>query len=249
MSSGALDTRFVWSKPKAKPGSKGKGGYNRRWGFEWYKRKGDLQLRWISEKEGGDVLPYQPHPGLFRIFAGLRDRVEILVFANAHGDILGVPGREYYQQDEAAIGGRRISRPYAPLSVWEFQIEQMLYAVEQWDICNDERASRRARLQAREQLQIEIESALRDLKTPCCARMCLGQNMELFVYPVNLLAFMWLTLARLLSGDIVEQPCMCIGERKGCLRYIYTGLGHGLKKTGTVTCSVACRKWKERHKE
>jgi len=121
----------------------------------------------------------------------------------------------------------------------------MRYAVEQWDVWADERASGRARSQAREQLQIEIESALRDLKTPCCARMCLNQNMELFVYPINLLAFMWLTLARLLSGEIDEQPCM--GNGKNCLRYIYTGLGIGLKKTGTITCSVACRKWKERH--
>lgn len=76
--------------------------------------------------------------------------------------------------------------------------------------------------------------------------MCLNQKLELFVHPVNLLAFMWLTLARLLSGEIVEQPCM--GRSKDCLGYIYTGVGPGLKKTGSVTCSIACRKWKERHK-
>ena len=96
-------------------------------------------------------------------------------------------------------------------------------------------------------MQIGIESALRDVTTPRCARACLNQNLELFVYPVNLLAFMWLTLARLASGEIVEQPCM--GGGKECLGYIYTGLGPGLKKTGTVTCSVACRKRKERHHE
>lgn len=245
MGGGVLDARFVWFRPEAESGSKGKGGFNRRWGFDWYTNKGDLRLRRTSEKEGGDVIRYQPYPGLFRIFAALRDRVEILVFANAHGDILGVPGREYYQADEAAIGGRRIRRPYATLNIWQFQIEQMRYAVEQWDIWKDERASGRARLQAREQLQIEIESALRDLKTPCCARMCLNQNMELFVYPVNLLGFMWLTLARLASGEIAEQPCL--GGSDGCLGYIYTGIGPGLKKTGTITCSVACRKWRERH--
>ena len=111
MGSGALDTRFAWYKPEAKPGSKGKGGYNRRWGFEWYTRKGALQLRWTSEKEGGDVIRYQPHPGLFRIFAGLRDRVEILVFANVHGDILGVPGREYYQLDGARLAGSASAAP------------------------------------------------------------------------------------------------------------------------------------------
>ena len=75
--------------------------------------------------------------------------------------------------------------------------------------------------------------------------MCINQKLELFVYPVNLLAFMWLTLARLVSGQILEQPCM--GKSQRCLGYIYTGMGDGLKKTGTVTCSIACRKWKERH--
>jgi hypothetical protein len=58
---------------------------------------------------------------------------------------------------------------------------------------------------------------------------------------------MWLALARLASGEIAEQPCM--GKGKNCLGYIYTGLGPGFKKKGTVTCSIACRKWKERHNE
>lgn len=244
MGSGALDTRFVWYKPEAKPGSKGKGGFERKWGFDWHTKKGDLQLRWTSEKEGGYTTRYQPDPGLFRVFAGLKDRVEILVFANAYGDILGVPGREYYQLDVAAIGGRRTVRPYASLCMWIHQIRQMRQAVNLWDQCNDETARKSARLQARKDLQIEIESALRDVATPSCARACLNQNMELFVYPVNLLALMWLTLARLVSGEVAEQPCL--GGSKSCLGYIYTGVGPGLKKTGTVTCSAACRKRKER---
>ena len=119
----------------------------------------------------------------------------------------------------------------------------MKWAVGLWDQCNDGTAQESTRLQARKKLQIEIESALRDVKTPCCARALLNQKMELFVYPVNLLAFMWLTLARLASGDIVEQECLSCGE------FIYTGIGPGLKKTGTTTCSDACRKSKERFSE
>lgn len=245
MSNGNLDTRFVWFKPEAKPGSKGKGGFERKWGFDWHTKKGDLQLHWTSEKErGGYTIRYQPPFRLFRIFAGLRDRVGFIAFANAYGDILGVPGLEYYQLDGAAISGRRIVRPYATLRMWQFQIERMHHAVEQWDIWKDERASGRAKLQARKQLQIEIESALRDVATPSCARACLNQNMELFLYPVNLLAFMWLSLARIASGEIAEQKCL--GQSEGCTEYIYTGVGPGLKKTGTTTCSDACRKRKER---
>lgn len=239
MSSRTLDTRFVWGKPET--------------GFMWgTKRGGGIQLRWPAERKGGVAVKYQPRLSLFRIFAALRatgsqDAADILSFANEYGDIFGVPGHEYYQLDEAGINGRRTVRPYAALSMWRHQIRQMQWAVGLWGQCNDQSARKSIRLQARKDLQLEIESALRDVTTPSCARMCLNQKLELFVYPVNLLAFMWLTLARLASGEIVEQPCM--GESKSCLGYIYTGLGPGLKKTGTVTCSIACRKWKERHKE
>jgi hypothetical protein len=229
-----LDTRFVWWKPES--------------GFEWGTRKGDRQLRWKSEKKGGYSIRRQPHPRLFRVFAALRvtragSEEGILGFANEHGDILALPGSSFYQQDNG--GGRRTVRRHAMFSLWRHQVQQMRWAVGLWDQCNDATARKATRLQARKDLQLEIESALRDLTTPSCARVCLNQKLELFVYPVNLLAFMWLTLARLVSGEIVEQPCM--GKSKGCLGYIYTGLGPGLKKTGTVTCSIACRKWKERH--
>ena len=53
---------------------------------------------------------------------------------------------------------------------------------------------------------------------------------------------MWLTLARLASGEIAEQKCLA-----QCGEYIYTGVGPGLKKTGTTTYSDRCRKWKERN--
>lgn len=238
MRTGNLDTRFVWYKPET--------------AFTWWKTKSGYRLRWPSEKKGGYAVRYQPPLCLFRTFADLKTdsksaAYHILNFANQYGDILGTPGGEYYGVDEGAIGGRRIVRPYAAPNVWRHQIRQMQWAVGLWDQCNNERLSEAARQRAKQELQLEIESALRDVKTPCCARALLNQKLELFVYPVNLLAFMWLTLARLLSGDIVEQVCM--GVSKQCVGHFCTGIGPGLKKTGTTTCSPACRKWKERHGE
>jgi len=236
MRSNVLDAPFIWQKPES--------------GFEWGTKKGDRQLRWKSEKAGGRTTKYPPKPGLYRRFAALRvtrtntnAEEEIRRFANEYGDILAVPGSAFYQQDQD--GARRIIRRHATLSMWRHQVQQMRWAVGLWDRSADENARKGYRLQAREELQLEIESALRDMTTPSCARMCINQKLELFVYPVNLLAFMWLTLARLVSGQILEQPCM--GKSQRCLGYIYTGMGDGLKKTGTVTCSIACRKWKERH--
>jgi hypothetical protein len=231
-----LDTRFVWYKPET--------------AFTWGKTKGDYQLKWPRERTGGHVVRYHPPLSLFRTFADLKSdpksaAYHILSFANEHGDILGTPGGEYYQRDEAAIRGRRTVRPYASSRLWRNQIRQMQWAVALWDQCNDDRLGKAARQRTRQELQIEIESALRDLKTPRCARALLSQKLELFVYPVNLLAFMWLTLARLLSGQIVEQCCMGVSAK--CVGHFYTGVDPGLKKTGTITCSPACRKWKERH--
>jgi hypothetical protein len=235
MSSGALQAGFTWGKPETK--------------FIWgTARDGSYRLRWPDEKKGGYTVMYHPPLSLFRVFAedlkpDPKDAAEYhaLSFANEYGDILSVPGREYYQLDGEAIGGRRVIRPYAPLRLWRHQIRQMRWAVGLWDQCNDETARETTRRQARKELQIEIETALRDVTTPSCVRMRLNQDMELYLHPVNLLAFMWLTLARLASGEIAEQRCL------GCSQYIYTGVGPGLKKTGTLTCSVVCRKWKERH--
>lgn len=226
-----LDTRFVWWKPES--------------GFEWgTTKKRDRQLRWTSERRGGYLVQHHPPIGLFRDFAGLRvgrpgAETEILSFANEYGDIIAAPDSSFYQMDNAV---RRIVRRTATLSLWQHHVRQMRCAVRLWDRCNNAGTRKDARLQAHKDLQLEIESALKDVTTPRCSRVCLNQNLELFVYPVNLLAFMWLTLARLASGEIMEQPCL--GE---CGGYIYTGLGLGLKRAGTATCSPACRKWKERH--
>lgn len=231
MSNGALYPQFIWCKPEST--------------FSWFKAKTGYQLQWSREKRGEYVTRYYPPLSLFRDFVGdIRPDPaavamgHILSFANTYGDILGIPGDEYYQLD--AIAGRRTVRSYATLNIWRHQVRQMKWAVGLWDQCNNERRGDAARRRARKELQIEIESALKDVTTPSCARLCLNQELELYVYPVNLLAFMWLTLARLLSGEIAEQWCL------GCHALIYTGVGPGLKKTGTVTCSAACRKRKER---
>ncbi len=86
-----------------------------------------------------------------------------------------------------------------------------------------------------------MEAALRDTTTPSCARACLNERLELFVHPVNLLAFMWLTLARLLSGEIEERLCVICKEER-----FYIGSGPGLYRGDKVICGAACRKRKER---
>lgn len=230
-----LDVRFTWAKPElnSKPG--------RKWGFEWIAKKEDVGLRWISEKTGGHGERYSPHPGLFRDFADLRDRVEILVFANTHGDILGMPGSESRRVDFDGDGLRTVRR-YAWLSIWEQEIRRMRHAVRLWDASNT--GARKARLDAKAKLQTAIASAIQDRTMPRCTIMYLNPQHELIATPVNLLAFMWLTLARLASGEIAEQPCL--GKSKMCVGYLYTGIGPGLMKTGTTTCSIACRKEKSR---
>jgi hypothetical protein len=70
-----------------------------------------------------------------------------------------------------------------------------------------------------------IRSALRDTKTPSCATPYLTGDLRL-VYPVNLLAYMWLTFARVVSGEIEERPCEMFD---GCHKHIYVGSGPGLK--------------------
>jgi hypothetical protein len=237
-----MDVRFRWSVPES--------------GHEWRTLKGEQRLVWTEEKKGGFTEEFSPEAGLFRKFAALDTRSRqqqdrILEFADTYGDILALPGSSFVRLlGEGAAppedgNYRRIVRGHATLKVWRYTIQRMSRAVNLWDQSNDENSGKAARLQARAALQQEIESAMRDTATPRCVRLCLNQKLELFVYPVNLLAFMWLTLARLVSGEIVEQPCM--GKSKECLGYIYTGSGTGLRKAGTTTCSTACRKWKERH--
>jgi len=231
-----MDIRFRWRVPES--------------GYAWRQTTGGQQLIWKDEKRGGMTTGYRPETRLFREFAKLdttpaRREKAILTFADKYGDIVALPGSSFYDPNDISPPPyRRIIRSQATLSAWLLAIQRLRRAVNLWDQSNDKNIGRGARLEARSALQIQIESALRDMTTPSCARVCLNQKLELFVYPVNLLAFMWLTLARLVSGEIVERRCM--GESENCLGHIYIGTSPGLKKPGTLTCGGACRKGKSR---
>lgn len=94
---------------------------------------------------------------------------------------------------------------------------------------------------ARRALQLEIRRALTDIETPSHVTPNLTQELSLVMGPVNLLAYMWLTFARVVSGDIKERRCAM------CPEYFYLGSGPGLQRDDTITCSIACRKRKQRH--
>jgi hypothetical protein len=238
---GSIDIAgFRWSKP------------DRECGFGWGTIKGDRQLRWSAEERGGYVITYPPSLGLFRNFAALRvagskAEKEIQKFANEYGDILAVPGTDKYELDNDL--GRRTRRFHGTLRVWRHQVEQMRWAVGLWDQSNDESALKGSRLQAREDLPLEIESALRDLNTPSCTRVCLNHNLELSVYPVNLLAFMWLSFARVVAGKIQERPCTGLKlTGQPCPNFVY--FEPGVRRYDErATCSPACRKRKQRPKD
>lgn len=93
---------------------------------------------------------------------------------------------------------------------------------------------------AREALQLEVQDALTDTETPSHATGYLTRELRLLTWPVNLLAYMWLTFARVVSGEIEERRCAM------CPEYFYVGSGPGLQRHDTITCSVACRKRKQR---
>ena len=96
---------------------------------------------------------------------------------------------------------------------------------------------------ARKALQLEIRDALTDTETPSHATPNLTPELRLVTSPVNLLADMWLTFARLVSGEIEERPCEMFDS---CHEYIYVGSGPRLQRNDTSTCSAACRQKKKR---
>jgi hypothetical protein len=93
---------------------------------------------------------------------------------------------------------------------------------------------------ARRALQQEIRRALTDTETPSHATPYLTPELRLVTAPENLLAYMWLTFARVVSGEIEERRCVT------CPEHFYVGSGPGLRRADKVTCSHACRKRKER---
>jgi hypothetical protein len=93
---------------------------------------------------------------------------------------------------------------------------------------------------AREALSIELTQALTDVETPRHSKVSMTRDQKLVLCPDNLLAFMWLTFARVVSGEIKERRCDV------CPRHIYIGSGPGLRRADTITCSDACRQSKRR---
>jgi len=93
---------------------------------------------------------------------------------------------------------------------------------------------------ARRALQLEIRRALTDTETPSHATPYLTSDLRLVIYPVNLLADMWLTFARVVSGEIEERRCVV------CPKHFYVGSGPRLCRADRVTCSDVCRKQKQR---
>lgn len=93
---------------------------------------------------------------------------------------------------------------------------------------------------ARRALQLEIKRALTDTETPSHATPYLTPELRLVTYPVNLLACMWLTFARVVWEEIGERRCLV------CPDYFYVGSGPGLRRADRVTCSDACRQFKKR---
>jgi len=91
---------------------------------------------------------------------------------------------------------------------------------------------------ARVALKKEIMRALADDETPSHSIAYLTPEMlktQLVVSPTNLLAYMWLTFARVVSGEIEERRC------RMCPEHFYVGHGPGLQRDDTATCSAACR--------
>lgn len=95
---------------------------------------------------------------------------------------------------------------------------------------------------ARKALQYEIQSAFIDTETPSHTTPCIvTPDFWLALRPTNLLAFMWLSFARVVTGEIEERRCEMF---KSCQSYIY--IGPGLQRNDATTCSAACRQEKKR---
>ncbi len=97
---------------------------------------------------------------------------------------------------------------------------------------------------ARKALQYEIQTAFTDTETPSYSTPCVvTPELRLMLRPVNLLAFMWLRFARVVSGEIEERPCEMFTS---CRKYIYVGSGPGLQRSDATTCGANCRQQKKR---
>lgn len=216
--------------------------------------------RWIAPNAPAGAWIYAPPPGLFREFAQLAvgndaarlqiagdaqrkaaddraRRAAILAFADEYGDILAQP-----QEGGLSITTDvKVVRKHATMETWYSAVRQMRKAVDLWDLFNDSKGDKARPLP--EELRHEIKRALTDTDTPSCATPTLTPQMSLVVYPVNLLAFMWLTFARVATGRIEERRCEMF---ESCHEHIYIGSGPGLGRGDKTICSAACRKEKSR---
>ena len=205
--------RFRWLKPSS--------------GHVWGVSNARLKPASRATTDVSEILAVTP--GLFREFARLNtagdeiQRDEIRNFADGFGDILALPHEEH-----------------ASLETWTHAIQRMHRAVELWDRSNDPDRGEPSKQRASRELRLEINHALRDTKTPSHTTSGLTLGLRLEIFPVNLLAYMWLTLARIASREIEERRCIMCPER------FYVGSGFGLQRADTLTCSVACRKRKQR---
>ena len=189
-------------------------------------------------------LLYAPPLGLFREFARLPWSAKsttresaIKSFADTHGDILAHP-----QEGRRLMVGREVKkiRMHATMETWCLSIQRMRRANEMWDQIKSDREwykNPTHRMILTEEL---IRNPLRDTATPSCATPYITSDLKLILRPINLLAHMWLTFARVVSGEIEERACQVCG------RQIYIGRGPGLNRVDKTTCSVKCRKRKER---
>jgi hypothetical protein len=97
---------------------------------------------------------------------------------------------------------------------------------------------------ARRALQLDIHAAISDTATPSHSTPSLTADLRPVMLPVNLLASMWLTFARVASGEIEERRCAAVG----CSEFVYIGSGPGLQNAHTLTHSAACRQRESRRK-
>ncbi len=202
------------------------------WGYAWVENNGATRLKPRSSGVTDVSKILAVTPGLFRDFARLNivgdkiQRSEIREFADGLGDILALPGADH-----------------PSVVTWRLAIERMGRAVELWDKIKGSEASDEVHWRSRRALQIEIHRALTDTKTPSHTALRFTPELRFALSPPNLLAYMWLTFARVVSGEIEERPCAMF---EICHEYIYVGSGPGLQRDDTTTCSAACRQRKKR---
>lgn len=231
---------IIWDMPKIQPSI----------GISKFTRLKPVgRVRWVRKNKalrvvsGGKYKAFVPTPGLFREFAGVRyaaikyldtdplkpdwetweeQNLGILAFAHKYGDLIS-PGGDF------ATGG-------AAAYEWCNAVRNMRDAVKAWDRIKSGAERPMDRVFLREVLIRNMGET-----TPVITK-----SGSLEIWPPNLLAFMWLTFARLVSGEIEERRCTGRDlEGNPCPNFVYMGRG-ARRADKRATCSDACRKRKQR---